>query len=80
MSMISLLLFGVRYPLTGRRNTGETSRNERSSRSHVLFIIHIESRSNSSNRSLCSSLCIVDLAGSENALLSQVSISAIYLL
>ncbi|GMR48064.1 hypothetical protein PMAYCL1PPCAC_18259, partial [Pristionchus mayeri] len=56
-----------------RRSTGETARNERSSRSHVLYMVQIESRSKTSNRSLSSSLCIVDLAGSENVLLSQGS-------
>jgi centromeric protein E len=51
------------------RTVGETEMNERSSRSHTIFKIIIESRENGSKDGVCqvSTLNLVDLAGSERA-------------
>ena len=58
----------VYYESIKRRATGSTMENDRSSRSHAIVRITIESKSasgNSSDPSLCSHLDLVDLAGSE---------------
>lgn len=48
------------------RTTGDTQMNESSSRSHAIFILHVEKRSRETGTTLCASkLCLVDLAGSE---------------
>ena len=58
----------VYYESIKRRATGSTLENDRSSRSHAIVRITIESKGavqNSSEPSLCSHLDLVDLAGSE---------------
>lgn len=59
----------------GNRHTEETKMNERSSRSHTIFRIEIESKSQDldDDRTLGAILNIVDLAGSENAKMTEAS-------
>ena len=48
------------------RKTGETSLNEQSSRSHTIFRVAMEVRNKSRpDKITCSSLNLIDLAGSE---------------
>ncbi|BGP47392.1 Kinesin-like protein kip2 [Rhodotorula kratochvilovae] len=50
-----------------RRRVGATDWNERSSRSHCVFIVTIESRSDKDGSARMSKLNLIDLAGSESA-------------
>ncbi|GAA6057502.1 hypothetical protein JCM3770_000589 [Rhodotorula araucariae] len=50
-----------------RRRVGATDWNERSSRSHCVFIVTIESRSGKDGTARMSRLNLIDLAGSESA-------------
>ncbi|GAA5979892.1 hypothetical protein JCM11641_007578 [Rhodosporidiobolus odoratus] len=50
-----------------RRRVGATDWNERSSRSHCVFVVTIESMSKSSGAARTSKLNLIDLAGSESA-------------
>jgi len=54
------------------RKVAETSCNEHSSRSHLIFTIHILSKNNEKNLERRGSLNLVDLAGSERVALSKV--------
>lgn len=52
------------------RKVAETNCNEHSSRSHLIFTIHIVSKNNEKERK--GSLNLIDLAGSERVTLSKV--------
>uniref|UniRef100_A0A8C7ZD48 Kinesin-like protein n=1 Tax=Oryzias sinensis TaxID=183150 RepID=A0A8C7ZD48_9TELE len=53
------------------RSTAQTSQNDRSSRSHSVFQLHIEGVNGGRDVTCKSTLCLVDLAGSERMMKSQ---------
>uniref|UniRef100_A0A3P9KN91 Kinesin-like protein n=1 Tax=Oryzias latipes TaxID=8090 RepID=A0A3P9KN91_ORYLA len=53
------------------RSTAQTSQNDRSSRSHSVFQLHIEGVNAGRDVTCKSTLCLVDLAGSERMMKSQ---------
>nr|ACN49163.1 kinesin family member C1 [Oryzias dancena] len=53
------------------RSTAQTSQNDRSSRSHSVFQLHIEGVNAGRDVTCKSTLCLVDLAGSERMVKSQ---------